>query len=277
MASEDRSDTSTKAARAASEDFRQLLASGEASGVSRAIGAGFASARDCLARLLIRVGATPDRLTVTGFVMTIGAGYCLARGASQQLPYFSTGAGPVGWWPLWAAGFLILASAFDMLDGAVARLGNMSSRFGAILDSVVDRFSDIAIFLGCALHFAWHGNLTYQLLAMLALCNAVLISYVKARAENIVPDCSAGYWLRGERVAAMLIACLCGHVPAVLWQQATLPVLTVWRRLTYAQQAATALATGRPAPPRGPVSGWRGCFSFGGIRADRSPTTSSPA
>jgi hypothetical protein len=145
MASEDRSDTSTKAAPpGASEDFCQLRASGEAGGVSRAIGSGFASARDSLARLLIGIGATPNRLTVAGFFMTIGAGYCLARGASQQLPYFSTGAGPVGWWPLWAAGFLILASAFDMLDGAVARLGNMSSRFGAILDSVVDRFSDMA-------------------------------------------------------------------------------------------------------------------------------------
>lgn len=239
-------------------DFRSLRESGEAAGASRAIGGGFVAAREAVAATLIRLGATPNRLTVVGLLFTCGAGYCLARGASQQVAYFYSGSGPVGWWPLWAAGLLILAGACDMLDGAVARLGNLSSRFGAFLDSSLDRFSDMAICVGCAAHFAWQGNLTYQALAILSLCNAVLISYLKARAENIIADCSVGYWLRGERFAAMLIACLCGHVPAVLWQQATLPLLTVWRRLAYSYRAMAAVDGGRPLPSSAPWPGWIG-------------------
>ena len=263
MAKEDRSDTSTESSGApASKDFQRLRETGQAAGISRAIGSAFIAARDSLARILLRCGATPNRLTWAGFLMTIGAGYCLARGASQQLPYFYTGTGPVGWWPLGAAGFLILSAACDMLDGAVARLGNLASKYGAILDSSIDRFSDMAIFIGCGLHFARDGNITYQMLAIVALCNAFLISYIKARAEDIIPDCSVGYWLRGERFAAMLIACLCGHLPAVLWQQALLPLLTVLRRLIYSYQAVTALETGRPAPVRGPRTGWLGRFQL---------------
>lgn len=117
-----------------------------------------------------------------------------------------------------------------MLDGAIARVGNMSSRFGAILDSTLDRFSDMAIFIGCTLHFVLteEVNLTLLVLAIVALCNSVLISYIKARAEEIVADCSVGYWLRGERFAAVLIGCATGHVIAVLWQLGVLNALTVW-------------------------------------------------
>ncbi|MBU0640857.1 MAG: CDP-alcohol phosphatidyltransferase family protein [Planctomycetes bacterium] len=233
---------------------------GEAPGISKTIGQGFCDARDAVARVLIRLGATPNRLTILGFVMTCGAGYCLARGADQQVPYFYSGDGPVGWWPAWAALFVFLSGACDMLDGAVARVGGMHTRFGAILDSIVDRLSDMAIFLGCAAFFALRGNLTYALLAMAALCNAVLISYIKARAETVIADCSAGYWLRGERFAALLIGCTTGHMPAVLWQLTVLGFLTVVRRINYARLATTALDRNAALPPRGPDAGWPGHF-----------------
>ena len=238
------------AASHATGDFRRRRSSGETPGVSGTIGSAICTARDAIARKLVRVGLTPNHLTVLGFLLTCAAGYCLARGAHQQVSYFYNGSGPLGWWPLAAAGFIFLAGALDMLDGAVARVGNLQTTFGAIFESSLDRLSDMAVYLGIALHFAWLGNLTYQLLAMLALCNAVLISYIKARAEDIIPDCSVGYWLRGERFAALLIACSCGHVPAVLWQQGILTFFTVWRRLTYSHQAAAALEAGRPPPPR---------------------------
>jgi phosphatidylglycerophosphate synthase len=145
-----------------------------------------------------------------------------------------------------------------MLDGAVARLGNMTTRFGKILDSVFDRFSDMAIYIGCAWYFAWQHNVTYQLLAVLALCHACLISYSRARAENIIPDCSVGYWLRGERFAAVLIGCATGHVPAVLWQQATSPFFTVVRRVSYSARVLGAMSTQGVLPVSGPAPGWRG-------------------
>lgn len=241
-------------------DFRALRESGEPGGLSRSLGARVAAARDNLARALIRLGATPNRITLLGFLITCAAGYCLTLGASHQVPYFACGPGPVSWWPALAALLLVLAGAADMLDGAVARVGRLGTRAGAILDSSVDRLSDMAIYTGCALHFALQpqANLTYLLLAILAMCNGVLISYVKARAEELLDDCSVGYWLRGERFAAMLIGSACGHVPAVLWQMAISCSFTVWRRLTFAYRTLEALDRGRPLPPRGPDPGLPG-------------------
>ncbi len=247
-----------------SKDFAALRASGEKAGASRAIGGNIAAARDRLARVLIRCGATPNRITMLGFLLTCGGGYCLARGASQQVPYFATAEGPVGWWPLLAAVFLIAAGACDMLDGAVARVGHLGTRSGAVLDSTMDRLSDMAIYIGCFLHYALLDNpsVLYQTLAVIALCNAVLISYIKARAEELIEDCSVGYWLRGERYAAVLIGCACGHVPAVLWQMAISCFFTVWRRITFAMNTLQAIDRGRPRPPHGPAAGWRGWFQL---------------
>jgi CDP-diacylglycerol--glycerol-3-phosphate 3-phosphatidyltransferase len=201
-------------------------------------------------------------MTLMGFVVTCAAGYCLARGASDQVPYFYNGVGRVSWWPAWAALLLLVSGACDMLDGAIARVGNMRSSFGAILDSTLDRFSDMAILLGCALHFSLVGNLTLSVIAVIALCNAFSISYIKARAEEIIEDCSVGYWLRGERLAAVLIGCATGHVVAVVWQLGISSLFTVWRRLSYAHKAVTCLEKGLPPPPRGPAPGLIGRFQL---------------
>lgn len=247
-------------ARATARDFRALRESGDPAGASKTIGTAIGNARDTIARCLVRAGATPNRITVAGFLFTCAAGACLAQGASAQVPYFVVRSGPVNWWPALAALFLLLAGACDMLDGAVARVGGLSTRAGAVLDSVTDRLSDMAVFVGCLVHFALlrPGNLTYQVLAILALCNAVLISYIKARAENLIDDCAVGYWLRGERFAAVLIGCAVGHVPAVLWLLAVSPAFTVWRRMQYAYQAVQATDAGRPLPARGPSQRWWG-------------------
>jgi CDP-diacylglycerol--glycerol-3-phosphate 3-phosphatidyltransferase len=243
-----------------SDDFQALAESGEPVGASRQVGAAIAAARDAVARQLIAIGATPNRITILGFVLTCGAGYCLGRGAGEAVPYFNAAGETARWWPALAALLLVLAGACDMLDGAVARLGGLRSRAGAILDSSIDRLSDIAIYLGCFLYFATRPmpNLTYQVLAVVALCNSVLISYIKARAENVIEDCSVGYWLRGERFAAMLIGCTTGHVPAVLWQMAVSGFFTVWRRMTYAYAVLRGADRGGPLPARGPVPGWMG-------------------
>lgn len=243
-----------------SEDdgFRRLRESGETGGASLAIGGRIVRARDVVARSLVAIGCTPNRITVAGVLATCAAGVCLVWGASHQVPYFYDGQGERSWWPAWAALLLVIAGACDMLDGAVARVGQLKSSFGAILDSTLDRVGDMAIFLGCGLHFGLMGNVTVATLAVVALCNGFLISYVKARAEDIVADCSVGYWLRGERFAAVLIACVTGHVIAVVWQLAVLNAFTVWRRLDYARQAAKCLDRNLPPPPRGPVPGFRG-------------------
>ena len=148
-----------------------------------------------------------------------------------------------------------------MLDGAVARLGNLRSGFGAVLDSTLDRLSDAALLGAVALHYAAAGNLPWTAIALLALTNSLLISYVKARAENLIEDCSVGFWLRGERVAFLLIGALAGHVPAAVLLIAGPGFLTVLRRLLYARAAIQALERGLPAPRRGPAPGWRGSLT----------------
>lgn len=238
-----------------SKDFSRLRREGHRRGSSFAIGRGFVWARDALASGLVRAGVTPNMLTLAGAVWTVVAAACLLPGAADS---WGTAVAAGRWpWPFFAGLALFAASACDMLDGAVARLGALSTPLGAVLDSSLDRLSDMAIYLAIAAHFAWKGNVTYALLAMFALCNATLISYVKARSETLIPDCSVGYWLRGERSAALLIAAFAAHVPAVLWQQALLTAFTVWARLKWTYDVLASQSTGRPAPDAGPLGGWR--------------------
>ena len=233
---------------------------GEKGGASLAIGARICAWRDSLAGVLIKIGFTPNRMTILGFLITCGAGWCLAKGAGHQVRYFYNGEGSASWWPAAAAACMFVSGACDMLDGAIARVGNMASKFGAILDSTVDRLSDVAIFLGCLIYFmlAETPNLTLIVLAVLAISSSMMISYIKARAEEIIDDCSVGFWLRGERCAAVLIGCLTGHMVAVIWQLAITNWLTVWRRVDYSRRAVLSLERGTPPPAAGPDPGWRG-------------------
>jgi len=133
-----------------------------------------------------------------------------------------------------AGGLLLtVAGLLDLLDGAVARNGGLQTRFGAVLDSTLDRFGDMAVFLGCAAHFAWRGNVTYVLLSGLGLIATVQISYVKARAERFTEGMGVGFWQRGERIVALILAGVSGRVPAALWVLGIFPMATVVRRLRH--------------------------------------------
>ncbi len=217
------------------KDFAALEERGDKRGSTWAIGAAVAAARDQVAGAMIRIGATPNRLTLAGFLVTVGSAVCLLFGASYRAPWEAYPGAPTAssWWPVGACAFLFVACAFDMLDGCVARIGGMATPFGGVLDSTLDRFSDCAIYLACATHFALVGNTTYVALSVAALCNTFLISYVKARAEDLIDDCSVGWWLRGERCVGLLLGMGFCHMPGLLWQQATLPALTVLRRILY--------------------------------------------
>jgi hypothetical protein len=92
------------------------------------------------------------------------------------------------------------------------------------------------IFSACAVHCAIDGNITYMTLSLAAMAHAVLTSYVKARAENLVPACSVGFWQRPERLGLLIVAALAGRLPAGLWILATLPVGTVLRRAMHARR-----------------------------------------
>ena len=202
--------------------------------IGRTLGFAFGTARDALARLLVRLRVTPNTLSLVGMVLTAGAGVCYALGATSKFGWSLDPQKPNGYL-LIAFVLLVLSSACDMLDGAVARIGRMSSPFGAFLDSTLDRYSDFAVYAGIAAAYAFQypGNVTFILLSMLAFFNAAMISYTRARAEDIIEKCSVGYWQRGERSAAILIATAAYNIPALVVQQAALPLLTVLRRIFY--------------------------------------------
>jgi len=203
--------------------------------VGKAIGFGFVTARDAVARVLIKLRVTPNRLTICGMILTTLAGFCYAAGSGSRFAWCLSTSGNSNCYLLLAGVLLILSSACDMLDGAVARIGNLKTTFGAFLDSTLDRFSDFAVFAGIGIHYAWaqEANITLLLLSMLAFFNSFMISYARARAEDLIPACSIGYWQRGERSAAILIATFSYNIPALVLQQALLPMLTVLRRIFY--------------------------------------------
>jgi len=203
--------------------------------VGKSIASGFSSARDTLARGLVRLGVTPNMLTLAGMVITAAAGVCYAMAAGKPFAWDLTPSAPANAYLMLAGALLVGASACDMLDGAVARIGGKATRFGAFLDSTLDRYSDFAVYAGIAIYYAWHSpaNVTFVGLSMLAFFNAFMISYTRARAEDIIEFCTVGYWQRGERSAAILIGTFAHNIPAMLVQQALSPLMTVGRRIFY--------------------------------------------
>ncbi len=242
------------------KDFARLDASGEAAGLGRSVGLTVGRWRNGVAGALVRLGVTPNVLTVVGFFFSIVGSFFLMLSAGAALPIdgFAPADVPRSWLPLLAVFWYLVSMACDMLDGAVARVGNMRSDFGAVLDSTLDRVSDSAVWIACGVYFAALGNVTYCVLAFFALVNAYMISYIKARAEDIIPDCTVGFWQRPERSVAILLGIITGHVQILLWQQALLPLFTVWRRLRYTHGCLRAMSRGDRMPEAGVPAGWRG-------------------
>lgn len=155
-----------------------------------------------MVRLLARTRVTPDTVTWMGFTLTIGAAVLIAVGH------------------LFAAGFIVLgASFFDMLDGALARSTNQTTRFGAILDSTLDRLSEAAVLTGILVFHAL--NATPQstfivLLAAAAMTGSFLVSYVRARAEGAGLKCEVGLFSRAERVLVIVLGLLLSQIDYAL-------------------------------------------------------------
>ena len=198
---------------------------------SRLFGNNIARAREIVAAGLIRTGVGPNTLTFLGLLCTVAAAVFMGLGAGDKI-------GEQNWYAFWAGIGLIFASACDMLDGAVARNSQQMTLLGAFLDSCFDRIADGAIFVGIAIYYLNHPEIPrakiFVVATMVALVNAQITSYVKARAENVIDKCPVGYWQRGERIAGILIGLFCGHIGTVMVMLAVLGGLTVLRRLIFA-------------------------------------------
>ncbi|HEX4726643.1 MAG TPA: CDP-alcohol phosphatidyltransferase family protein [Jatrophihabitans sp.] len=178
-----------------------------------------------LARWLARVGVTPDMITVTGTLgATVAAVICYPRG-----DFF------VGTLFIW--GFVML----DMVDGAVARIGGLTSRFGAVLDSSCDRIADAAVFGTLAWWFARHEQPALLAAALLCLVLGSLTSYIKARAEGVGFSCNVGIAERTERLIIVLVGTGLTGSP-IDWpyaQAIALWLLVAASTITVAQRLAT--------------------------------------
>lgn len=155
-------------------------------------------------RVLIRAGLTPNMVTTIGLVLNIGVSIIFIEGAEKgnrgDLSY-------VGW----AGALILFAGLFDMLDGQVARLGNMSSRFGALYDSVLDRYSELILFLGICYYLVAHHYFLSSLVAFIGMIGSLMVSYTRARAEGLGIDCKDGLMQRPERVILIGVSALaCG-------------------------------------------------------------------
>ncbi len=201
---------------------------------------------------LATLGVTPNMVSYAGFAFAIAAAIALAIGAGDPPPWRGdppAGPSPTAW-PLIAALFLGLSAAADLLDGALARGAGLQTRYGALLDSTLDRFGDVALYAGCAIHFAAAGNVTFVALSFLAAAAAVQVSYVKARGENLVSGLGVGFWQRGERISLLLVGALSGSIPSALVLLALFPLFTVGRRRGAAREKIEAADRGEPSPTR---------------------------
>jgi len=145
-----------------------------------------------LVKGMIKIGITPNFITTTGLVLNIVAAVLLIYGGMEyagNLLY-------VGW----AGGIVLFAGLFDMMDGRVARMGNMSSVFGALYDSVLDRYSELVTLFGIFYWLILSGYPAGSILTFVALVGSIMVSYVRARAEGLDIDCKVGLMQRPERV-----------------------------------------------------------------------------
>ena len=191
---------------------------------TRAIGIVFGAAIDRIVRWLALSRIHPNVLTFIGLLINIVAAYLFAAGSFR-----------------WAGAVVIGAGLFDMVDGRVARETNRVTRFGGFFDSVLDRYSDLALLMGLLVYYASINRFFYVVLTAIVMTGSVMVSYTRARAENTIPKCKVGFLERPERVVLLIIGALTDRMAPVLWVIAVLSNLTVIHRMIYTWQETRRL------------------------------------
>jgi CDP-diacylglycerol--glycerol-3-phosphate 3-phosphatidyltransferase len=171
---------------------------------------------DRLAALLAPTGIPPNVITWLALLLNLWAGILFAAGRFGA-----------------AGGMMILAGLCDLLDGPVARRQGRVSLFGAFLDSILDRYADLILFLGLLVYYSHVNRFGYAMLAGAAMAGSVMVSYAKARAESLVPTSEVGFWERPERLVLMILGALTSRMDAVLWILAIGPNITVIHRILH--------------------------------------------
>ena len=175
--------------------------------------------KNSIASVFLRAGIGANFLTVLGLLFAFFSGFLIYQGTFY-----------------WAGAMLLLSGFLDLMDGAVARLSKTADSFGGILDSSLDRYGDGFVFAGLFLFCARHNRLGYALLVISAWIGSFLISYVRARAECVIPKCRVGFWERGERIVFVALGLLLNNIALVLWILGIATHGTAFLRLTYSKK-----------------------------------------
>src|SRR6202050_418798 len=200
---------------------------------TRAIGVVFGAAIDRIVRWLALSRIHPNVLTFLGLVINTVAAFLFAAGSFR-----------------WAGAVVIGAALFDMVDGRVARETNRVTRFGGFFDSVLDRYSDLALLMGLLVYYASINRFFYVVLTAIVMTGSVMVSYTRARAECTIPKCKVGFLERPERVVLIIIGALFNRMAPVLWVIAVLSNLTVIHRMIYTFQVCNQLGDVPPSKAR---------------------------
>jgi len=176
---------------------------------------------DPIVEVVSKSGITPNVLTLINLALNIVAAYIIATS------HFLIG------------GVLVLVSGlFDLLDGALARFTKQSTKFGAILDSTVDRISEAAILCGLLIWYIPRGSSLEIVLIFAALIGSFLVSYIRARAEGVGWQCQVGLFTRAERVIVLAIGLLINQIFIALCVLVVFVFITVVQRLVYLRKQA---------------------------------------
>ena len=191
---------------------------------TRAIGIGSNRIIRLIVRGLALSRINPNVLTFLGLVINMIAAAFLAFGAFRT-----------------AGAVIIFAGLFDMVDGRVARATNQVTRFGGFFDSVLDRYSDLALLVGLLVYYGTINRPAYVVLTAIVMTASVMISYTRTRAENIIPSCKVGFLERPERIVLLIIGALFDRMAPVLWVIAILGNTTVIHRMIFTYQESKRL------------------------------------
>jgi CDP-diacylglycerol--glycerol-3-phosphate 3-phosphatidyltransferase len=194
--------------------------------ISDKIGAGAQVILRGIVRVLSFFHVKPNHLTFLGFVMSIVTAYVFSTGRFRT-----------------AGALLIVAGLFDMVDGMVARTINAVTPFGAFFDSIMDRYSDLILYLGLIIYYGREDRMNYVVLVGVVMMGSVLTSYARARAECLIPKCKVGFLERPERIVLLIIGSFYFMDP-VLWVIAVLANWTVIHRILYTRSQMRAATAG---------------------------------
>ena len=181
-------------------------------------------AADPVARLLFRARVRPNHLTVAGLGVSCLAAWAFADGHLRA-----------------GAGLLAVAGLFDLFDGCLARLAGQDTEFGAFLDSVVDRYSDLVVLLGLVVYCQRVGEWTLCLFTMATVVGTVMVSYTKARAQSIGISCEVGLMERPERLIVLIAGAAFHLVTPAMLMLAVLTHVTALQRILYTRRVARSV------------------------------------